>query len=159
MHKRAITIVFIIGIALGVLGTLVLPDYVRSFLPESFSGKEPVVTGTVLAKQKEGQVLLLSVNTSKGALLATFKKKIDEVNLLVNVKDEIEFTLDTYTPFIEDPKITRVVKEQHALSPEPATAEAAPAKAAEKSAQERKPQRPGKSAAAAPVPGDKKTEK
>jgi hypothetical protein len=82
-------------------------------------GKTTVVKGTVMAKQKKDNVLLLTVNTPQGELLATFKKKVDEIGLLVNEKDVIEFTLPKYMPFIEDPKIIRVVKEQPA-EPEPA---------------------------------------
>jgi hypothetical protein len=154
MHKRTV-ITLILGILLGVLGTLFVPNYVRPYLPESLSGKETVVTGTVLAKQKEKQTLLMTVNTPQGALLATFMRKADEVDLLVNEKDQIEFTLQKYTPFIEDPKIIRVVKTPSSV---PAKAAAAPAKAAGKGTQEAKPEQQGKSPAIAPAPENRKSE-
>ncbi|MDH4164775.1 MAG: hypothetical protein OEW15_19110, partial [Nitrospirota bacterium] len=56
--------------------------------------------------------LLLTVGTTDGVLLATFTRKVDEINLLVNEKDAIEFTLPKYLPFIEDPKIVRVSRGQ-----------------------------------------------
>lgn len=154
MHKRTV-IPLVIGILLGVLATLFLPNYVRPYLPGSLAGKETVVTGTVLAKQKEKQALLVTVNTSQGALLSTFTRKADEVDLLVNEKDQIEFTLEKYTPFIEDPKIMRVVKSSF-----PATmkAQPSPPKAAGKGTQEAKPEQPGKSPAITPAPDDKKSE-
>jgi hypothetical protein len=135
---------FVFGLALGVLCTIFLPQYVRPYLPESFTGKETVVKGTVLAKEKKGNVLLLTVNTSGGALLATFTKKGDEVNLLVNEKDNVEFTLEKYKPFIDDPKITRVVKAEQISSPEPEKASVAPAKPAGKITKEVKPRTQGK---------------
>ncbi len=177
MHMRTITIAFIIGLALGVFGALYLPKHVRPYLPESLVGKETVVTGTVLAKQKQGSALLVTVNTSAGALLAVFRKNADEVNLLVAERDEIDFTLQKYSPFIDDPKITKVVKEQKALSPGPAKSPPALPRAAGKGPREAKPQGKGKPAAVAPAPanetegkqpgrenappapGDKKTEK
>jgi len=55
------------------------------------------------------------VDTPDGLLLASFTKKVDEINLLVNEKDVLEFTLPKYTPFIDNPKIIRVVKEQQAV--------------------------------------------
>lgn len=128
---------FILGLILGILGMIYLPDFVRPRLPEWVTGKPVVVKGIVTAKQKKDDVLLLTLDTPEGALLASFKKKVDETSLLVNEKDVIEFTLPKYMPFLEDPKIIRVSKDQPA-SPVPAPA-AAPA---EKSAKETKsPQR------------------
>jgi hypothetical protein len=168
---------FVFGLALGVLCTIFLPKYVRPYLPESIMGKESVVKGTVMAKEKKGNALLLTVDTSQGALLATYTKKGAEVNLLVNEKDVVEFTMEKYKPFIDDPKITRVVKAQLASSPEPEKASAAPVKPAGKSTKELKPRTQVKTAPTAtasksttemqpqnrekmaPAPGDKGADK
>jgi hypothetical protein len=139
---------FLFGLVLGILGTIFLPNYVRPYIPEWAMGKTVVVKGTVAAKQKKENILLLNVTTPEGALLATFTKKVDEINLLINEKDTIEFTLPKYMPFIEDPKIIRVVKEQPA-SPEPAPV----VKPKEQSPKDVKPRRQEKPPAAAPAPG------
>jgi hypothetical protein len=144
MHKQSGMVPFVFGLALGVLCTIFLPKYVRPYLPELVVGKETVVKGTVLAKEKKGTALLLTVNTSRGALLATFTKKGDEVNLLVNEKDDVEFTLEKYKPFIDDPNITRVVKAEQISPPEPEKASVAPAKSAGKITKEVKPRTQGK---------------
>jgi hypothetical protein len=89
------------------------------------AGNETVLKGTVIVKEKKGDALLLTVSTPQGALLATFKQKTGEIDLLIKEKDEVQFTLPNYTPFIDDPKIIRVVKEQQA-STAPAEAPAAP---------------------------------
>ncbi len=125
MHKQSRMVPFVFGILVGILCTIYVPRYVRPYLPESMMGKETVVKGTVAAKEKKGDILLLTVSTPEGALLATFKKKASEVNLLVNEKDEIQFILPKYMPFIEDPKIIRVVKEQQTV-PTPTEVPAAP---------------------------------
>ncbi len=152
MHKPSRTVPFVFGLVLGILGMIFLPDYVRPYIPEWVTGKAPVVVkGTVTAKQKKENVLLLTVNTPEGVLLATFKKKVDEINLLVNEKDELEFTLPKYMPFIDDPKIIRVVKEQ-----QPAPAPAPEAKPAEKSTKEVKPRRQEKPQAAPVAPAQQK---
>ncbi len=148
MHKPSRVVPFLFGVVLGVLGMIFLPDYVRPYIPEWVMGKAIVVKGTVAAKQKKENVLLLTVDTPEGTLLATFKKKVDEVNLLINEKDVIEFTLPKYMPFIEDPKIIRVVKGQPAV-PEPAPE----AKPEEKSTKQAKPKRQEKPQAASPAPG------
>jgi hypothetical protein len=153
MHKQSRLVPFLFGIIFGILCVIYLPKYVRPYLPESIMGKETVVKGTVAAKEKKGDVLLLTVSTPEGALLATFKKKAGEVNLLINEKDEIQFTLPKYTPFIEDPKIIRVVKEQQTV-PTPTEVPAAPAKPEGKPRHQVKPLSGGSSI---PPVGDKKT--
>jgi len=152
MHKQSGIVPFVFGLVLGILCTIYLPKYVRPYLPEALVGKETVVKGTVAAKDKKGAVLLLTVNTPEGALLATFEKKADEVNLLINEKDEVYFILSKYMPFIDDPKIIRVVKEQHAV-PAPAEAPIAPARPEGKSMQEIKPRQQAKPQASVPAPG------
>jgi hypothetical protein len=144
MHKQSRMVPFVFGLVLGVLCTIFLPKYVRPYLPESVVGKETIVKGTVMAKEKIGTALLLTVNTSRGALLATFTKKGAEVNLLVGEKDDIEFTLEKYKPFIDDPKITRVVKAEQLSSPEPGKASVAPPKPAGEITKEVKPRTRGK---------------
>jgi hypothetical protein len=152
-HKPSRTVPFVFGLVLGILGTVFLPNYVRPYLPQWVTGKAIVVKGTVTAKQKTENALLLTVDTPDGVLLATFKKKVDEINLLVNEKDAIEFTLPKYMPFIDDPKIIRVVKEQEP-APEPAP-EATPAA---KSTKEVKPRRQVKKPPTAPpAPGAAET--
>ena len=148
-HKPSRTVPFVFGLVLGILGAIFLPNYARPYIPEWVTGKAVVVVkGTVTAKQKKENALLLTVDTPDGVLLATFNRKIDEINLLINEKDSLEFNLPRYTPFIDDPKIIRVVKEQQA-APGPAPE----AKPAGKSTKEVKPRRQEKPQAAPPAPG------
>jgi hypothetical protein len=128
MHnKQSRMVPFVSGLILGILCMIYLPKYVQPYLPESMAKKEIVLKGTVVAKEIKGDAVLLTVSTPEGALLATFKQKTGEIGRLINEKDEIQLTLPNYMPFIDDPKIIRVVKEQQAV---PATVEApaAPAK-------------------------------
>lgn len=134
MHKQSGIVPFVFGLVLGILCMIYLPKYVRPYLPESLVGKETVVKGSVEAKEKKGDALLLTVSTPEGALLATFMKKADGVNLLINEKDEVYFILPKYMPFIDDPKIIRVVKQQQAV-PAPAEAPTASARPEGKSTQ------------------------
>jgi len=146
MNKSSRMVLFVAGLILGIVGTIFLPGYVRPYIPDWAMGNAAVIKGTVAAKQKKENALLLTVNTPEGALLATFKRKVDEISLLVNEKDVIEFTLPKYAPLIDDPRIIRVVKEQQA-APEPV------ARPAEKSTKEVKPLQQGKKQPAAPVQG------
>lgn len=145
-HKSFRTTLFLLGLILGVVGTIYLPNYARPYIPQWAMGKAIVVKGTVAAKQKKESVLLLTVDTPEGVLLASFTRKVDEINLLINEKDTIEFTLPKYMPFIDDPKIIRVVKEQAVPVP------AASAKPKEQGAKEVKPKRQEKPPTAASAP-------
>lgn len=113
---------FFAGLVLGVLGTVFLPAYVRPHLPEWVAGSSVVVTGTVAAKQKKDASLLLTVETPEGVLLATFRKKVDEIDLLISATDTIEFNLTRYKPFVDDPRIVRVAKGKQGVTV-PAAAE------------------------------------
>lgn len=127
MHSKPSRIPqFVFGLILGILCTIYLPKYVKPYLPEFLAGNETVLKGTVIVKEKKGETLLLTVSTPEGALLATFKQKTGEIDLLIKEKDEVQFTLPNYSPFIDDPKIIRVVKEQQAVT-SPVEALAAPA--------------------------------
>jgi hypothetical protein len=145
MNKRSSFIPFITGIVLGVLAAVYLPGYVRPYLPDWLAGKETVVTGTVTAKQRKDRTLLLTANTQQGAVLVTITKKVDEVDLLVSEGNTLEFALKAYSPFVDDPRITRVAKSAQASPPEPAKAVAASGDAGpppgDKGAREEKTQR------------------
>jgi hypothetical protein len=153
MHNKQSGIVpFILGLILGILCTIYLPKYVQPYLPESMLVKETKIKGTVTAKEKKGDALLLTVNTPEGVLLATFKKKADDVNLLIDEKDEIQFALPKDTTFIDDPKIIKVVKGQQTVTA-PSETSVAPVVPAGKSTKEVNPQQQAKPQAAAPAPG------
>lgn len=139
-NKRSGTIPFVFGLILGVLCTIYLPAYARPYLPEFLVGNETVVKGTVTTKEKRGDALLLTVSTPEGSLLAKFKNKSGEVNLLVNENDEIQLTMPKYMPFIDDPKIVRIVKVPQAVPPPDNAPAVSPASPAGKSVKEEKPQ-------------------
>ena len=99
------------GIALGVVGTVFAPDMAGPYLPEAFRVKKAeTVDGEVVRKLREGERLLLTVQTSQGSVLATFKKKVAEIDLLVQQGDTVTLALSRYEPFVEDPTIERVRK-------------------------------------------------
>lgn len=105
-------LVLLIGIAIGVAGTLFLPRYVTPLLPESLRGGGEQVDGVVLAMGRDGDKLLITVDTQKGAVLATFTQRVAEVELLVRVGDTLTLGMDRYDPFVSDPAIAAVRKDR-----------------------------------------------
>ena len=111
MKTWLIVLTLLAGIALGVAGTIFAPEVAGPYLPEAFRVKKAeTVDGEVVRKLREGERLLLTVQTTQGSVLATFKKKVAEIDLLVQQGDTITLALGRYEPFVEDPTIERVRK-------------------------------------------------
>jgi hypothetical protein len=115
-------LVFVVGFVLGIVAAVVARPFLGDRLPEAVGGKREAVEGPVAAKQMQDDRLLLTIVTPSGAILGTFKEKIEEINLLVETGDTVALTIPGYQPFLDDPEITRVAKPTggvHAKSPEP----------------------------------------
>lgn len=98
------------GLVIGVLGAVFLPDLAGPYLPEALSGQQDQVAGVVEGKSTEGDRVLLTVGSEAGATLVTFRDDIAEIDLLVSVGDSVLLTVDEYAPFIDDARISRVMK-------------------------------------------------
>lgn len=111
---------FLAGIALGVAATLLVPRYVTPHLPAALRSGELQVRGPVLAEQREEDRLLLTVRTDQGAVLATFRREVAEIALLVDEGDTLTLGLREVRPFVEEPTLVQVDK---GLPPEGSGAE------------------------------------
>ncbi|MBI2372154.1 MAG: hypothetical protein HYV08_18320 [Deltaproteobacteria bacterium] len=100
------------GVVLGVSGTLLVPRLAGPYLPAVLPGRVEHVEGEVVAKQREPDRLLLTVLTPQGAILAIFRQKVPEIDLLVDLGDHLTLALRRYEPFVEDPRVQRVRKEE-----------------------------------------------
>jgi hypothetical protein len=103
-------IAFLIGVAIGVTGTLLVPRYLGSYLPAGLGGGGETLEGPVLGKRQEEGRLLLTVDAQQGAALATFSERVGEIDLLVDVGDTITLGVTGYQPFIDDPAFRGVRK-------------------------------------------------
>src|SRR5438093_13023656 len=101
MKTRLIVIILLVGIALGVVGTIFGPDVAGPYLPEAFRGKKAEnIDGEVVRKLREGDRLLLTVHTSNGSVLATFKKQVAVIDLLVQPGDSVTLGLSRTESFV-----------------------------------------------------------
>jgi hypothetical protein len=110
-------LLFTAGLVLGGVVAGIGPRVVRPYLPEVLSGKLESVEGEVIRKQREADRVLITIGTPRGAVLATFKKQMPEVDLLVAEGDTVTLGLRRFEPFVEDPVIQRVQKKTRAESP------------------------------------------
>lgn len=109
---------FFIGLAVGVTVAFKSPNTIYPHLPGAITGKAKTIEGTVLKKELNGQSLLISIDTEKGALVASFSRKVRETDLLVDAGNTIHFVISEYEPFIRNPVITRIEKTTVATRPE-----------------------------------------
>lgn len=121
MRRWPIVLSFVLGLALGIAGTIAGPRLAGPYLPEWIRGKTERIEGTVVRKQREKDRLLLTVQSPQGAILATFTRRVAEVDLLVDREDTVTLSVARYEPFVEDPVITRVRKHESATGAESAT--------------------------------------
>lgn len=123
---RGFFLVFLVGLAVGIAGALLLPPY----LPSSpWTGKS--VEGTVLDKESQSDRLLMRVASDEGLILATFSQKQDDIDLLVQPGDRVQLRVRGVEPFVTDPVI------EHVRRPDPGTGAADGAASAERSARQR----------------------
>ncbi len=117
MRSYAVLIVLIVGVALGVALTIYGPDYVEPILPGAAKPAKGGIKGQVAAKRLEQGRLLVTVSSPEGAILVTFKKKVPEIDLLVEEGDTVNLDIRKYRPFVEDPDINRVRKPERKAIP------------------------------------------
>ena len=110
-------LILLAGLALGVASTALAPRVAGPYLAEVLRGKLEIVEGAVTQKQRHQNRLLLTVVTPQGAVLATFKHKVVEIDQLVDQRDVLTMAVRRFEPFIDDPAIRRVQKQVQADGP------------------------------------------
>jgi hypothetical protein len=109
-RKSRTVVTFVAGLVLGAVLMALARPFLGARFPEAVGGKRETVEGPVAAKQRKGDRLLLTVVTPAGAVLGTFKKRVEEIDLLVETGDTVALAIAGYEPFLQDPEITRVAK-------------------------------------------------
>jgi hypothetical protein len=101
-------VTLLVGAALGVAGTIYVPPRVDPYLPKELRLKARVVEGQVVQKQREGNRVLVKVQTDQGVILAAFSKRVAEIDLLVEPGATIALSLPSDAPVVDDPAIEHV---------------------------------------------------
>lgn len=114
---RRMIVALLVGFGLGIALGLVAPRYWPE-LTAPWEGKRELLEGEVLREERRDDRYLLTLKTPQGAILATFRERAAEVDLLVDPGDRVTLALPGYAPFVTDPRIARVLKRDQ---PEPAT--------------------------------------
>jgi hypothetical protein len=105
-------VTLLVGAGLGAAGTVYLPPMVDPYLPKELRIRARVVEGLVLNKQREPNRLLVKIQTETGVILATYTKRVAEVDLLVEPGDTIALELRSDEPVVDEPPIERVKRKK-----------------------------------------------
>ena len=108
----------LVGLAIGVGGTILLPSAIEPYLVSALRAPRRSVEGQVIGKQREQGHVLLKVQTEEALILATFTKKVPEIDLLVEQGDSISLALANTGPFVDDPVIERVMHPRSSQPPD-----------------------------------------
>lgn len=102
----------LLGALFGFLVAALFQPVLRPALTETFRGEEEVTEGRVVGKRLQGERLLLTVDAAEGTVLATFKQRVQEIDMLVEEGDLLKLGVARYEPFVEDPPILSVRKQE-----------------------------------------------
>lgn len=100
----------LVGVALGVAASILVPRYVAPHLPAALGGGLITVDGEVLDKRRESGRLLLTLDSERGAMLATFRERVSELDLLVGRGDSVTLAMREFRPFVDGPRLVGVKK-------------------------------------------------
>ncbi|MFP3948414.1 MAG: hypothetical protein ACLFWG_06770 [Longimicrobiales bacterium] len=98
------------GLVLGAAAAVFGPELAAPYLPRMLQPGGEEATGPVVGKRLEGDRVLLTVDTEQGALLATFRQRVPEIDLLVEEGDTVTLGIPAYAPLVEDPTLAAVRK-------------------------------------------------
>jgi len=112
---RGVVVALLVGLGLGVGLGLAAPRYWPE-LTAPFEGKRELLEGEVLREERRDDRYLFTLRTAQGVILATFRERAAEADLLVDPGDRVTLALRGYAPFVTDPRIARVLKREGAPS-------------------------------------------
>lgn len=98
------------GVVLGVAGVLLVPRYAGPYLPDFLGADRVVIRGQVVATERQEERLLLTVDSEQGAILVTYRQRVDEIALLVAEGDSVVLRTREFRPFLEGPELVGVRK-------------------------------------------------
>jgi hypothetical protein len=109
---KAKLLLFLLGGFLGFLVGALFRPLVEPVATELFRDESDRTEGRVVGKRLQGKRLLLTVDAAEGTILATFGKRVPEIDMLVDDGDLVTLGVRRYEPFVEDPPILAVRKQE-----------------------------------------------
>jgi hypothetical protein len=102
-------VTLLIGVALGIGAATRGPAFVAPYLHKVANGSSARLVGQVVRKQRDGNRLLVKVDTAQGPLLAVFTQKVADLDVLLDPGDSVTLvTAGGYQTFVDDPALEDV---------------------------------------------------
>ena len=99
-----LSVTLLIGIVLGIGAATRGPAFVAPYLPKTVDGASARIVGQVVRKQRDGNRLLVKVDTAQGPMLAIFTQKVADLDVLLDPGDTVTLvTRAGYETFVNDP--------------------------------------------------------
>ena len=121
-----LSVTLLVGIILGFGIATRGPTVIAPYLPKAVVGGASVrIEGQVVRKQRDGNRLLVKVDTAQGPMLVVFTEKAPDLDVLLDAGDRITLlTPSGYTTFVDNPGLEHVAgasRSQPAMAPSGAT--------------------------------------
>jgi len=102
-------VTLLVGIILGFGIATRGPTVIAPYLPKAVGGSSVRVEGQVVRKQRDGNRLLVKVETPQGPMLVVFSEKAPDLDVLLDPGDRITLlTPGGYTTFVDNPALEHV---------------------------------------------------
>ncbi|MFQ5839375.1 MAG: TOBE domain-containing protein [Candidatus Methylomirabilales bacterium] len=124
-HLKKSGLVFLGGLALGILAGLLAPRYLQPHLPGLALSEMEEVTGEVTREERQGDEYLIVVGTQDGSFLVTFSgEEVEKTDLLIDRGDAVTLGMRRASPFAKNPVVRKVIKPESAGTGTPPVPEA-----------------------------------
>jgi TOBE domain len=124
-----LVITLVIGAMIGAALVTKGPAMLTSYMPRSIKGPGERIEGQVVRKQRDGDRLLVKVNTAKGPMLVAFTQKVADLDVLLDPGDTVSLITTGYATFVDDPIFEGVKRGEGASPPAPASSGTPPSPA------------------------------
>src|SRR5262245_455275 len=108
---------FVIGVVVGFSVANRAPALIAPYVHKASSGTGEHIEGQVVRKQREGNRLLVKINTTQGPMLVTFTQKVADLDVLLDPGDTVTLMIPGYATFVEDPVFERIKAAPSAKTP------------------------------------------
>jgi TOBE domain len=108
---------FVVGVVVGFSVANRGPALIAPYIHKASSGSGEHIEGQVVRKQREGNRLLVKINTAQGPMLVTFTQKVADLDVLLDPGDTVTLMIPGYATFVEDPVFERIKATAPAKTP------------------------------------------
>lgn len=108
---------FVVGVVVGFSVANRGPALIAPYVHKASSSSGEHIEGQVVRKQREGNRLLVKINTAQGPMLVTFTQKVADLDVLLDPGDTVTLMIPGYATFVEDPVFERIKAPTPAKTP------------------------------------------